>query len=240
MVAVAATELDGVIFALKESQRRLTFFDTILISPQKPQGLPGTIKWKKSPPLPLRGPGHDAYSKFMIYDLWQYVDSNHCLTIHADGYVINPRKWSSVFLEFDYIGAPWPVRHDVFVDPFGRTQRVGNGGFSLRSRKLLTVPQKHNVVFDINQSNFYRHMDAGLLHEDGNICVHNRHVYEEAGCRFAPVEIAARFSQEHFVSEARWITPFGFHRQKPRFWRNFFPADLRRNFSNQLMQWKSE
>lgn len=237
MVAVAATQFDKVIAALEESQESLNFFDTILISPEKPGGLPRTIEWKKSPMLPLRGPGHDAYSHFMIYDLWRYVESSHCLTIHADGYVLNPREWSNTFLDYDYIGAPWPVRDDVFVDPFGRTQRVGNGGFSLRSKKLLTVPQHYDVVFDVNQSDFYRHMNAGLLHEDGNICVHNRHVYEQAGCRFAPVEIAARFSQEHFVKEARWITPFGFHRQKPRFWRNFFPADIRRSFSNQLAKW---
>jgi hypothetical protein len=240
MLAVAATQLDKVVFALEESQKSLNYFDTILISPKKPKGLPKTIKWKQSPPLPLRGPGHDAYSRFMIFDLWRYVESSHCLTIHADGYVLNPRKWSSTFLEYDYIGAPWPLRDDVFVTPFGRTQRVGNGGFSLRSKKLLRVPQQHEVVFDVNKSDFYRHMNAGLLHEDGNICVHNRHVYEYAGCRFAPVEIAVQFSQEHFVNEARWIRPFGFHRQKPRFWRNFFPADARRAFSAQMSKWSGK
>jgi hypothetical protein len=135
--------------------------------------------------------------------------------VQADGFVIHPESWTDEFLDYDYIGAPWPLRKDAYVDPFGVHQRVGNGGFSLRSRKLLTVPTRHEVAWDVNESSLYRNFDSGLLHEDGNICVHNRHVYEADGCVFAPVDVAVRFSQEHYVPEARGVTPFGFHRYMP-------------------------
>lgn len=223
IVSVAGTNSAGAIRAMQASTKSLTFYAAKLISPQKPVDLPSNILWEESPPLPLRSEGNDAYSKFMIYDLWRHIETPHALIVQADGYVINPHKWSNDFLDFDYIGAPWPTRRDAFIDPFGVRQRVGNGGFSLRSQRLMMTPQTHKVTFDVNSTNFYAHMDARLLHEDGNICVHNRHIFEKAGCIFAPIDVAVRFSQEHFVREGRWITPFGFHRHRPRVWRNFIP-----------------
>ena len=45
-------------------------------------------------------------------------------------------------------------------------------------------------------------MPPGVVnyHGDGNVCVHNRHIYIENSCKFAPVEVAVKFSQElsHF------------------------------------------
>ena len=56
-------------------------------------------------------------------------------------------------------------------------------------------------------------MNAGSYNEDGNICVHNRHLYELMGCKFAPVEVAARFSTENNVPET--VQSFGFHKRLP-------------------------
>ena len=128
-----------------------------------------------------------------------------------DGFVINPEKWDPFWLEFDYIGAPWEYSENSYIDPWGNHVRVGNGGFSLRSKKLLEVPLRAKVPWDINWGDFYKHMNAGLASEDGNICVHNRHIYEVLGCKFAPVNVAARFSHERPTPETKGITPFGFH-----------------------------
>ena len=223
IVSLAGTEVDSAVDAIRYSQRGLKFADAKIISPWEPTSLGDAVRWERIDSLPLRSAGRDAYSWFMIYDLWEHVDTAHCLVVQADGYVLNPKKWSSEFLEYDYIGAPWPIRADAFIDPFGVHQRVGNGGFSLRSKKLLMVPQRIDIPWEVNQGSFYRHMGNGLLHEDGNIAVHNRHLYEQAGCVFAPVATAARFSQEIFVPETRWVKPFGFHRHRPRFLRNFLP-----------------
>jgi hypothetical protein len=155
------------------------------------------------------------YNWLMIYDLWQFVETQHCLVVQADGFVINPQRWDWEFLDWDYIGAPWPHRMNSYIDPFGNHQSVGNGGFSLRSAKLLQVPQHIEIPWEVNTGDFYKHMDAGLYSEDGNICVHNRHLYMNQGCRFAPIEVASKFSRELNVPPWSISDPFGFHKFDP-------------------------
>jgi hypothetical protein len=157
----------------------------------------------------------DDYSKYCIYNLTEHIQTSHCITVQWDGFVLNPDKWDSSWLEYDYIGAPWEYSNQSYIDPFGNHQRVGNGGFSLRSKKLLDVPKYAYIHFDVNWGDFYKHMNANNFAEDGNICVHNRHIYEALGCKFAPVEVAARFSQEKKVPESVGIMPFGFHHNLP-------------------------
>jgi hypothetical protein len=136
------------------------------------------------------------------------------LIVQADSGIDKVNLWLDEFLGFDYIGAPWPLSDDAYIDPFGNHQRVGNGGFSLRSKKLLEVPLFSHVEWNPNSSNFYRHMNANSFSEDGNICVHNRHIYESAGCQFAPLEIALKFSRELPVSEYQGTGTFGYHKYK--------------------------
>ena len=154
---------------------------------------------------------YKEFSYYCIYKLIEHVDTEYMLMIHPDGFIINPEKWEDEFLKWDYIGAAWPIRDNAFIDPFGNHQRVGNGGFTLRSRKVLEVPHIEEIPFEVNQGTFYKHMNAGSYNEDGNICVHNRHLFEKHGVKFAPVEVAVRFSQELEVPESKGITPFGFH-----------------------------
>lgn len=171
----------------------------------------------------------DSYNHFMIYELHKHIETDFALVVQADGYVLNPGAWTDEFLEFDYVGAPWPISKSAYLDPFGKSQRVGNGGFSLRSAKLISTPSVLDVPFDVNNGNFYQHMDAGLLSEDGNICVHNRHIFESAGCRFAPLTLALKFSIEKRLRERFFRNTFGFHKSIP--WRHKL-ADLldRRRF----------
>jgi hypothetical protein len=157
----------------------------------------------------------DAYNRFMVYELAGYVETTHCLVVQADGFALNPDLWDPEFLDYDYIGSPWPRLETAYIDPFGNHQRVGNGGFSLRSRRLLRVPQHAHVEWEVNSSDFYKHMGAGLHSEDGCICVHNRHVYEAAGCRFAPLDVAARFASELPIPERLSSRTFGFHKYDP-------------------------
>jgi len=159
---------------------------------------------------------YNDYNYYVIYNLTHHVDTSHCLLVQPDGFVLFPDKWDNSWLEYDYIGAPWAYVEDAYIDPFGNHHRVGNGGFSLRSKKLLDVPTKVEVPWETNNSDFYW-MPPGVVnyHEDGNICVHNRHIYVEQGCEFAPVEVAVRFSQEARVPECEGITPFGFHYRLP-------------------------
>lgn len=145
----------------------------------------------------------DSWNKAVIYDLPKYIETDFVLFIHHDGYVINPNSWNDDWLNYDYIGAPFPLPRDIFSyrSRDGRVQRVGNS-VSLRSKKLLNIAIKQQLPWQA----FY-----GYTNEDGFICVNNRHIYEEAGCKFAPLEVAIYFSKEHEMPENRNIKTFAFH-----------------------------
>jgi len=159
---------------------------------------------------------YNDYNHYVIHDLHNHVNTSHCLLVQPDGFVLFPEKWNNEWLKYDYIGAPWAYAEDAYIDPFGNHHRVGNGGFSLRSKKFLEVPTKVEVPWETNNSDFYW-MPEGVVnyHEDGNVCVHNRHIFIEQGCKYAPVEVAVRFSQETRVPECDGIIPFGFHYNLP-------------------------
>jgi len=210
LVAVGSTKIKNTIFALMESQKGIEFGDVILVSHEKPDDLPSEIRFEQCEKME----SIKDYNHYIIFNLHKHIKNDYCLIVQHDGYILRPEKWDERFLDYDYLGAPWPFRDNSFIDPFGKHIRVGNGGFSLRSKRLLNVPNKAEIVFDVNQGDFYKHMGANSYSEDGNICVHNRHIFEEHGCKFAPVELAAHFSQEHDCPEIVGISSLGFHAVK--------------------------
>jgi hypothetical protein len=98
---------------------------------------------------------YNDYNYYVVYKLGEHVDTSHCLLVQQDGFVLFPEKWDNDWLNYDYIGAPWPYAEDAYIDPFGNHHRVGNGGFSLRSKKFLDVPNKVEVPWETNNSDFY-------------------------------------------------------------------------------------
>ena len=168
----------------------------------------------KAPSIPVKN--MKDYARHMIYHTYEHVDTEFVLTIQHDGFIINPLGWRDEFFDYDYIGAPWPWREQGFVTPYGEHIAVGNGGFSLRSKKLIELPSKVDVPFDVVAKNdFYKMFGAINWNEDGNICVHNRHIFEEHGCKFAPADVAKYFSHESPLDINRGIIPFGYHGNLP-------------------------
>lgn len=137
----------------------------------------------------------DEWNSKILYKLTEHVFTSHCLLIHADSWVINPHVWTDEFLQYDYIGAPWPEG--------SQPERVGNGGFSLRSKKLLNAFNDLKLPFTDN--------GTGYFNEDGQICVYHRKALEDYGLKFAPVEIASKFSKELECHDSEKET-FGFHK----------------------------
>ena len=213
ILALGSTQVKENLMALQMSTKKIDFGAVKFISHEEPKNLPEGITYEKF--NDFENISYKEFSYYCIYKLVEHVDTKYMLMIHPDGFVINPEMWSDDFLEWDYIGAVWPFRNDAFIDPFGNHQRVGNGGFTLRSRKVLEVPQIEDIPFEVNEGTFYKHMNAGAYNEDGNICVHNRHLFKKHGVKFAPIDVAVRFSQELPVPEATGIKPFGFHRYLP-------------------------
>lgn len=148
----------------------------------------------------------DDWNKAVVFDLGDYIDTEHALFIHPDGFVVNPDVWDDKWLQYDFIGAPFPLPRDDFSyrDVNGKIQRVGNS-VSLRSKKLLQLPKKINMEW----KSFH-----GFYNEDGYISVNMRHVFEEHGCQFAPFEEAVKFSREVPLPENKGLKTFCFHKNE--------------------------
>lgn len=114
----------------------------------------------------------EQYSNFVIRDLHRYIDTRHCLIIQSDGYVLNGAAWTNEFLSFDYIGAPWR-----------QWKIVGNGGFSLRSKKLLETTAQHATYTNPHP-------------EDAWICYAHRGALEQKGIKFGTFALAELFAFE--------------------------------------------
>lgn len=145
----------------------------------------------------------DEWNRKIIFELFNYVETSHALLIHADGYVKNPDLWNPEWLEYDYIGAPWPLPSDSYSyrTPQGEIVRVGNS-VSLRSRQILELPRKLGLEW----KPYY-----GFTNEDGYLCCHHRRTLESHGMKFAPIEVAKHFSKEHEIPENVGLDTFAFH-----------------------------
>jgi hypothetical protein len=146
----------------------------------------------------------DEWSRKIVYDLGDYVKTDYALLIHDDGFVVNPDKWRSDWLRYDYIGSPWPMPSDPvsYRDINGKVRRVGNS-VSLRSKRLLDLPKKLKMEW----KPFH-----GFYNEDGFICVNNAHIFEEHGMKFAPFLEAIKFGRETPLPENFRVNPFIFHK----------------------------
>ncbi len=140
----------------------------------------------------------EAYSSFVVKQLNSYVDTLFALIIQYDGFILNPDAWRDEYLDYDYIGAPWWEEQEYIV---------GNGGFSLRSKRLLALTQQDEAILDPTE------LDPSDAPEDWYICVMIRPDLEQRGIRFAPAELAKQFAfeggDEHFG--VTWTNQFGFH-----------------------------
>ena len=206
LVLVSTINIDRSIKALQYSMKDIEFGKVLLIT-DKTQHLED-IDVVYTLPLDYIG-----YSKFIVYNLHNFINTKYALIIQDDGFVVNPDKWDDEFLEYDYIGAPFPIPPNSdnisYRNPFGELIRVGNGGFSLRSKKLLSLASELNLEW----KGYF-----GYHNEDGFYSVHNRHIYEENGCVYAPINIAAKFSKENETPETVGITPFGFHGKNSKYY----------------------
>jgi hypothetical protein len=147
----------------------------------------------------------EAFSEFCIRDLVKYVDTDFVLLVQHDGFVLNPDSWKDEFLNYDYIGPPWFVHDEFWFKKFNfprnlfNTIVVGNGGFSLRSKKFLETSSRL-----ANEGAFDKYHQEDLV-----MCVWQRKLMEDAGILFAPTEIAEKFGIEG--EDHTYSNQFGFH-----------------------------
>src|ERR1700751_652550 len=117
-----------------------------------------------------------AYQRALWYEVPQSLQSDHFLLIQWDGHAVNADAWTDEFLAYDYIGAPWPQHPEEC--------RVGNGGFSLRSKRLARYLAEDPARYSL------------WCPEDDAICRRYRIELMDKGLRWAPEDLAYRFSVE--------------------------------------------
>lgn len=135
--------------------------------------------------IPVRELNMQTWNPFVNREVPQHLKHGFAMSVHEDGFPINLSMWDPAFLNYDYIGAPW----DDGV--------VGNGGFNIESEKLMrekltmpVTPEEANTASD-----YY-------------VCRNMAPYLQGRGIRFAPRDLALKFSTEMIGNE--WPS-FGFH-----------------------------
>jgi hypothetical protein len=140
-----------------------------------------------------------AYSVFMLTRCHEYIDTPHVLIVQRDGWILNPESFDPAWLELDYIG-PLFVQYD----------KVGSGGFSLRSKKIMQHVSEKNLVWDGTQQHAEYIQARVGYYEDGVICLNHG---INKGFKIASNEQAAAFGQGGNRNPVYFREkPFGFHR----------------------------
>jgi hypothetical protein len=142
----------------------------------------------------------EDYSRYVIKSTPEYVEADYVMYIQWDGFPINPSKWNPEFLNYDFIGAPWPWK--TGNDHLGMGKGF-NGGFSLRSAKLVKLQKYIPTQFE-------------TWHEDAVITDICRNMFIHEGCKYAPYELAKQFSLELDLPDNSnsFDDVFGFHNKE--------------------------
>lgn len=208
-------DASGAALSLAWCQHQMPGTRALLCSPQAPEDLPASIEWRAIQPM-----NYHEYSWFMLFALWRVVETEFALIVQDDGWVLSIDNWQDAFLDYDYIGAPIHLAHvqtpegarwvrgfqwcNDFDRPGYTITPVLNGGFSLRSQRLMRALVEHPDVRvsipppDLVEGDPLRmHWHNDVLLEDVQLSGLLRPALEIKGLRFAPLDVAGRFAIEH-------------------------------------------
>ena len=201
LLSASSSEIDAAQVSMRISLHNIEFGAAKLLCSSNPEKKYPDIEYVSIPPLK----SVDSYNQIIFQDLHKYFKTSHCLIVQADSFIVNSDLWKDDFLKYDYIGGPWPNK--IEINPnlvlYLEKNPVGNGGFSLRSRKLAETTSKINF----NSLNF------PMKAEDVVICYYLYQKMIDSGIRFAPPKLAAQFSMENIdnLYGQNVDSVFGFH-----------------------------
>jgi hypothetical protein len=184
LIGIDCIDIDRLVFASDVCEKFIEFAGIKLLS-SLPNDDPHVVRIDAISSM-------EAYSWFVMKELYKYVDTEYALLIQWDGFILNPFCWRDEFLSYDYIGATW-----WYKDAFN----VGNGGFSIRSRRLMET-----LATDAHITSFHP--------EDIAICRTYGPYLRSKGFRFASEDVANQFSTESLI----WNGQFGFHASRIDKW----------------------
>jgi hypothetical protein len=174
-------------YAIKESLKNIDVKDVVIISDDASKiNIPGARHIQRAAVS-----GMAEYNQVMLKEVVEHINTEQTLYAQWDGIAFNRDNWSDDFLNYDYIGAVWPW------EPEGCN--VGNGGFSLRSRRLLEACQDKEIELTA-ETNFIA--EDALIGKTKRMYLESTH-----GIKFAPTNVAKSFSFEL----GEYVPSFGFH-----------------------------
>jgi hypothetical protein len=175
-------------------RRFFNFADSILVCRRFPHGANDETIYT------VHETGYEAAQQFESVTIGDYVITDHALYVSHDGCILNPDKWTNDWLEYDFVGAPWPIEI-VYAGC-----RVGNTAFCLQSRKFMDLCSKCAPIYRNN------------LASDVFVCQFMRPVFEVGhGIKYAPIDVAAAFSWEINIPEFPDGRPDAFGGHKKNF-----------------------
>ncbi len=173
---------------VRDMLSRMTFDDIVICSNEKNPWFGIEHRFLKTGEKMFQS--MEEYSSFCITRLYEaYFTTSHILTIHYDGFVLRPEKWVDKWLDYDYIGSKW-----TYPDHFN----VGNGGFSLRSTKLVNI-----LAEDPRSVYSHHHPEDSKIGRDWRPWLES-----DYGINFASEYVADQFG---FEQHAPNQPTFGFH-----------------------------
>ncbi|MDH2997508.1 hypothetical protein A1D22_07205 [Pasteurellaceae bacterium LFhippo2] len=202
-----------------ELKDKISDLKCLLVSPEKPEHCPDYIQH-----IPCKPFSYFEYNLFMIYGLGDLIQTDFCLVVQNDGWVTNGNQWKDEYFNYDYIGAPLPevahIENNQLIErkfaPYFFANKdnfpenhyeLQNGGFSLRSLRLMRAPRQYNLPMMVYPYSQFQHIPLEMkwsyaknhvAHvEDLFLCAVYRKFFEELGMQFASRRVAAHFSCEY-------------------------------------------
>lgn len=190
LVAAAGVKIPETVAALKNSNEQIKFESVKFFTPQGfMTGAFSLLDTTGVEVIPVASPMASVadYDNFVLKEMHKHVNTSHILMTQWDGYVLNGSAWDDEFMKYDFVGAPW-FWNNV----------VGNAGFCLMSKKLLE---------ELSHEEYEAHP------LDTNICMKYRQQLEMKGFKFAPPDLASKFSVENGPHTGQ----FGWHGKNPNY-----------------------
>jgi Protein of unknown function (DUF5672) len=186
LVLIETREHDLAQLALDDCEQQAEFGEVLVFTDRPSQFMRSNRRVVTVPDWPTK----QGWSRCFWYDVPLHVRTSHALCIQWDSWVVAPEMWRDEYLAFDYIGAPWWYKDGL---------NVGNGGFSLRSTRLMRFVRK-------NRAQFPCIVDT----DDDLYCRRYRPILQDAGFVWAPEPTAMNFAFE-CVRPDPTARHFGFH-----------------------------
>lgn len=142
------------------------------------------------------------YSVFAMKELNQFIDTDHVVMCHYDGFAVNGEYWKDSFLQYDYIGSATHYKHPPLNNILVNARLLGKvkqqwyslgGGFCLRSKKMLNAladPKIETTFFNYAFNSYWSCEDISIG------IVYKKFLEEKYDIKFGSIEDSIEFCAE--------------------------------------------